>query len=112
MIYKKRFDYLDTNNCPFYVFKQNKGNTKYKDHDRKNWIPTVLKKKTPIPWDPLVFYVCANKYECVVSIQANDTDEYRFYPETVSNKPTIKFARTELSKYMCLKRDQEVFGKF
>lgn len=49
---------------------------------------------------------------CQHPSQANDTDEYRFYPETVSNKPTIKFARTELSKYMCLKRDQEVFGKF
>lgn len=85
---------------------------KYKDHDRKNWIQRVLKKRSPIPWDPLVFYVCANRYNCVVSIQANDTDEYRIYPETVSNKPIIKFARVEFSKYVCLKRDQEVFGKF
>uniref|UniRef100_K1QZP1 Uncharacterized protein n=1 Tax=Magallana gigas TaxID=29159 RepID=K1QZP1_MAGGI len=91
---------------------KNKGNTKYKDHDSKNWIQTVLRKKTLIPWDPLVFYVCANKYECAVSIQANDTDEYRFYPETVSNKPIIKFARVESSQYVCLMRDQEEFVNF
>lgn len=74
----------------------------------------VLKKQTPIPcnWDPLVFYVFANIYQCAVSIQANDTDEYRIYPDSVSNKPIIKFARVESSQYVCLKRDQEEFGKF
>lgn len=108
----EKIDYLDTNNCTFYVLKQNKYSRKYKDHDRKDWIPTVFKMRTSVPWDPLVFYVCANRYNCVVSIQANDTDEYRIYPETVSNKPIIKFARVEFSKYVCLKRDQEVFGKF
>lgn len=68
--------------------------------------------RTSVPWDPLVFYMCANIYKCVVSIQANDTDEYRIYPDTVSNKPIIKFARVELSNYVCLKLDQEAFGKF
>lgn len=105
-------DCLDTNDSTF-VFKQNKSNMKYKDFDRKrSWISPVLKKRTPVPWHPLVFYVCANIYDCVVSIQASDTDEYRLYPEIVANKPTVKFARVESSKYVCLKRDQEVFGKF
>lgn len=72
----------------------------------------VLNRTKYVPWNPLVFYICANNYNCVVSIQANNTEEYRFYPETVSDKPIIKFARVELSNYVCLKRDQEVFGKF
>lgn len=59
-----------------------------------------------------MFLVCANIYNCVVSIQANNNDEYRIYPENVSDNPTIKFARVESSKYVCLKRDQEIFGKF
>lgn len=85
----------------------------YTDHDRKrSWISPVLNKSTPVPWHPLAFYVCANIYKCVVSIQVSDTDEYRIYPEDVENKPTIKFARVESSKYVCLKRDQKVSGKF
>lgn len=68
--------------------------------------------RVSVPWDPLVFCICANKYNCVVSIQANDTDEYRIYPETVAKKQTIKFAQVNSSKYVCLKLDQEVFGKF
>lgn len=93
--------------------KQNKGCVKYKDYDPKHsWITLVSNEEKSASWHPLVFYICANIYECVVSIQSNDTDEYRIYPEKVVNKPIIKFARIECSKYVCLKPYKEVFGKF
>lgn len=91
--------------------KKNVGHMRYKEHDHNKWIASAFKMRTSAPWDPLVFLVCANIYNCVVSIQANNNDEYRIYPENVSDNPTIKFARVESSKYVCLKRDQEIFDR-
>lgn len=79
-------------------------------HDKKDWISKILEKKVSASWDPLVFCVCANLHNCIVSIQANESEEYRIYPDSVSFTTIIKFARVAVSKYVHLKCNREVFG--
>lgn len=85
---------------------------KYKQHDKKNWISRFLDNKTSASWDPLLFCVCANLFNCIVSIQNNGSEEYRIYPDGVSFTTIIKFGRVEVSKYVHLKCIREVFGMY
>lgn len=86
-----------------------RGTLKYKQHDKKNWISRFLDNKTSASWDPLLFCVCANLFNCIVSIQNNGSEEYRIYPDGVSFTTIIKFGRVEVSKYVHLKCIREVF---
>lgn len=48
---------------------------KYKKYDTNEWITSPLLNW----WDPLVFYICANEYQRVISIQVDETQEYRIF---------------------------------
>lgn len=77
----------------------------YKAFDKTDWTTN------PVFWDPLVFYVCANKFKCIVSIQADETEEYRIYPDIFPVELIVTFGQLNQSKFVYLKSNRRLFGK-
>lgn len=91
-------------------FSEHRYDLKYTKFGSKNWITAVLQKPHAPRWDPIVFCVCANVHKCIVSIQADETNEYRFYPESIDTPTSIvKFGRLDFSKYVYLRCNRGVF---
>lgn len=69
---------------------------KYKKFDTNEWITRPLLDR----WDPLVFYICANEYQRVISIQVDETQEYRIFPDETPRFPSVRFLQIEQFKYV------------
>lgn len=82
---------------------EHKKTIQYSAFDKKNWTAN------PESWDPLVFYVCANKFKCIVSIQADDTEEFRIYPDILPVELIVKFGQLNQSEFVYLKSNRKIF---
>lgn len=69
---------------------------KYKTFDTNAWITRPLSNR----WDPLVFYICANEYQRVISIQVDETQEYRIFPDETPRFPSVRCLQIEQFKYV------------
>lgn len=101
--WKDSVQYLTINN---FYYRNTKKTIQYSAFDKKNWTAN------PESWDPLVFYVCANKFKCIVSIQADDTEEFRIYPDILSVELIVKFGQLNQSEFVYLKSNRKIFGKW